>query len=208
MSGSDRTQPKCCGTFFQLKMNTTMTKKPISYQLNDGTTVFIRFLRPEDRDELNTGFSKLSAASRYNRFFSCLRCLPESLLTYLTEIDNINHLALCAYVEEVSRPVGIGVARYCRIQDDDESAEFAVTILDAYQNKGLGARLLSLLMEYADKNGIRKLVGYVLPANGSMLNLCRKMGAKVVWSEHSTFLVEISLPRCHLEKETRPVSTS
>ena len=185
-----------------------MFKELISFQSKDGTMVFIRLLRPEDRDELKIGFAKLSAASRYNRFFSCLRCLPENLLKYLTKIDNINHLALCAFVEEMNRPVGIGIARYCRIQDDYERAEFAVTILDAYQNKGLGAKLLSLLMEYADKNGIRTLVGYVLPANGSMLNLCRKMGAKVVWSEHSAFLVEITLPRCHLGNEPRSVSPS
>ncbi len=72
--------------------------------------------------------------------------LSNSQLNQLTEIDNKNHLALCAYVSSQDGMFGIGVARYVRVKDEPEAAEFALTIIDAYQSQGLGTELLNLFM--------------------------------------------------------------
>ena len=42
----------------------------------------------------------------------------------------------------VSRDEGVGSARFVRLADQPDTAEPAVTIVDAYQGKGLGARML------------------------------------------------------------------
>jgi len=105
--------------------------------------------------------------------------LSNSQLKQLTEIDNINHLALCAYVVSQDSMFGIGVARYIRIEDEPEAAEFALTIIDTYQSRGLGTELLNLLIHSARKNGIRKFIGYMLAENSSMLKILKHLGAQI-----------------------------
>ena len=68
----------------------------------------------------------------------------------------------------------IGVARY--VKNNDESAEFAIVIADAWQGRGIGKRLLSELIEVARGRGIKRLHGEILGMNRPMLELVRKLG--------------------------------
>ena len=108
-----------------------MSDYPIEIRLKDGTPVLIRLLSQDDKEELKIGFEKLSTNSKYCRFFVPMSSLSNSQLKQLTEIDNKNHLALCAYVVSQDGMFGIGVARYIRVEDEPEAAEFALTIIDA-----------------------------------------------------------------------------
>ena len=156
-----------------------MPDYPIEIRLKDGTPVLIRLLCQDDKEELKIGFDKLSTKSKYCRFFVPISSLSNSQLKHLTEIDNKNHLALCAYVVGRDGMFGIGVARYIRIEDEPEVAEFALTIIDAYQSRGLGTELLNLLIHSARKNGIRKFIGYMLAENSSMLKILKHLGAQI-----------------------------
>jgi GNAT superfamily N-acetyltransferase len=141
--------------------------------LKDGTSVFIRLLRPDDREELKRGFQKLSDQSRYCRFHMHLNKLSKNQLSYLTEVDNYNHLALGAGLLDREEDVGIGIARYVRFRENPSVAEFAVTVIDAYQNRGLGRILLDFLLKAASDNGIEKLVGYVVENNRLMVSMLK-----------------------------------
>jgi len=156
-----------------------MPDYPIEIRLKDGTPVLIRLLCQDDKEELKIGFDKLSTKSKYCRFFVPISSLSNSQLKHLTEMDNKNHLALCAYVVGQDGMFGIGVARYIRIEDEPESAEFALTIIDDYQSRGLGTELLNLLIHSARKNGIRKFIGYMLAENSSMLQILKHLGAQI-----------------------------
>ena len=156
-----------------------MPEYPIEIRLKDGTPVLIRLLNQDDKEELKIGFEKLSTRSKYCRFFVPMSSLSNSQLNQLTEIDNKNHLALCAYVVSQDGMFGIGVARYVRVEDEPEAAEFALTIIDAYQSQGLGTELLNLLIHSARKNGIRKFIGYMLAENSSMLKILKHLGARI-----------------------------
>ena len=156
-----------------------MSDYPIEIRLKDGTPVLIRLLCQDDKEELKVGFDKLSNKSKYCRFFVPMSSLSNSQLKQLTEIDNKNHLALCAYVVSQNGMFGIGVARYIRVEDEPEAAEFALTIIDAYQSRGLGTELLNLLIHSARKNGIRKFIGYMLAENSSMLKILKHLGARI-----------------------------
>ena len=156
-----------------------MSDYPIEIRLKDGTLVLIRLLCQDDKEELKIGFEKLSAKSKYCRFFVPISSLSNSQLKQLTEMDNKNHLALCAYVVTQDDMFGIGVARYIRIEDEPEVAEFALTIIDDYQSRGLGTELLNLLIHSARKNGIRKFIGYMLAENSSMLKILKHLGAQI-----------------------------
>lgn len=161
--------------------------------LKDGTVTLVRFLKPENREELVRGFGKLSFQSRYNRFLTPITELSSKQLTYLTEIDNKDHLALCAYDVTQTPKVGIGVARYARIASEPHVAEIAITILDDYHGKGLGTELFTLLIQNAQENGISSFRGYVLGENRPMMTLLRHYNPRFSHEDRSLFRVDIDL---------------
>jgi RimJ/RimL family protein N-acetyltransferase len=150
-----------------------MPEYPVEIQLKDGTPVLIRPITPADKNELRIGFSKLSPESRYCRFISYIDHLSENQLDYLTHIDNINHFAICAIDARRNHMTGIGVARYFRLEKTPDVAEVALTVIDEYQNRGLGMQLLMLLGRSAKANNIKKLVGYVLENNIRMMKILK-----------------------------------
>jgi RimJ/RimL family protein N-acetyltransferase len=167
------------GPIGNAKHGTKMFDYPIEIRLRDGTPVLIRLLNQDDKEELKIGFEKLSTKSKYRRFFVPISSLSKSQLKQLTEMDNKNHLALCAYIVGQDGMFGIGVARYFRVEEEPETAEFALTIIDEYQSQGLGTELLNLLIHCARKNGICKFIGYMLAENSSMLKILKHLGAQI-----------------------------
>jgi hypothetical protein len=57
----------------------------------------IRPILPSDADVLQSTFEKQSELSRYFRFHSGLRRLPDELLYRLTHVDGVDHVALVAF---------------------------------------------------------------------------------------------------------------
>jgi GNAT superfamily N-acetyltransferase len=165
--------------------------------LKDGTSVFIRLLCPDDREELKRGFQKLSDQSRYCRFHMHLNKLSDDQLSYLTEVDNYNHLALGAGLLNREEDVGIGIARYVRFKEHPTVAEFAVTVIDEYQNRGLGRILLDFLLKAASNNGIERLVGFVVENNRLMVSMLKHY-------EHSRSREGGDLLRVELPTERTP----
>ena len=104
----------------------------------------------------------------------------------MTEIDNKNHLALCAYIVNQDGMFGIGVDRYIRVEEEPETAEFTLTIIDEYQSQGLGTGLLNLLILCAHKNGIRKFIGYMLAEIGIGTPITER-------PSHTTFLLPTNI---------------
>lgn len=153
--------------------------------------VTVRAIRPDDRDALRAAFHKLSPQSRYRRFLGHLSDLSPAMLRYLTEVDGVDHFAVVALLERPRRPalmaLGgalferwqappeiVGVARLIRLRPD--TAEVAITVADAFQRKGLGARLLSILVAHARRTGVDELVAHVLAENKPMRELLSTVG--------------------------------
>lgn len=125
-------------------------------ELTDGTLVVLRLVRPADKALLNDGLEKMSSESRYRRFFSMRKKLSDKELTYLTEFDGENHLAIGAVRELLDgSEEGIGVARFARLEDNREQAEPAVAVVDDYHRRGLGTQLLQRLAAAAWERDIR-----------------------------------------------------
>jgi acetyltransferase len=140
-----------------------------------GTPVTIRTMTPADR-EIEAEFVRgLSPHSRYLRFHSRMRELTPELLERLTNPSYPDEFALVATVTEAGVERQIGVVRYARTQEDD-TAEFAIVVADAFQGAGLGTRLLLELRNIAVANGFAKFEMRVVPENGRMLKLAHKLG--------------------------------
>ena len=137
-------------------------------QLEDGTPVLLRPVTPEDRERLVVGMAQLSADSRYFRFFTPSPRLTEEQIRYFTEVDQENHVAWIAVNPVLPGQPGLGIGRFVRRDDRPSVAEFALTVIDAAQRKGLGSALLAVLYVLAQERDVRTFQGIVLPENRVM----------------------------------------
>ncbi|HEX2568819.1 MAG TPA: GNAT family N-acetyltransferase [Polyangia bacterium] len=137
-------------------------------ELDDGTRVRLRLIRPTDKERLVRGLARLSPASRYRRFLTDKDHFSPEELRYLTECDGTNHLAIGAALvgpEEEGADEGIGVARFVRDPQHPEVAEAAVAVIDDYQGHGLGRLLCRRLVEAARERGIERFACEMMPGN-------------------------------------------
>lgn len=128
---------------------------------------------PENKDDLQQAMRELSQNSIRNRFLGGKKLLTESELKFLTQFDGINHFAL-GIRNEQNR--GVAVVRMVRSSQNKNQAEVAITIIDEYQNQGLGTLLLTLIACAAFERGIDGLILDLLPQNEGMQKLVRKVG--------------------------------
>ena len=152
---------------------------PLKSKLHDGTRILVRPLQLEDRADLIRGFEKLSMGSRRYRFMTPIHKLSNYQLKSLIEVDNLNHVALG--VKDIGRrgKPGIAIARFVRLEEKSRIAEFAITVIDEYQNRGLGTLLLEILMKTAQDRDIDTLRGFLLDDNSAMIQLLDRFGAHI-----------------------------
>lgn len=174
-------------------------------RLADGTPVRLRPVIPTDKRELADGFGRLSAQSRYYRFLSMISELSPTLLRLFTEIDYIDHFALGALSLMHEPPLGVGVARYVRDANQQQVAEPAVTVVDAFQGRGLGGLLLDRIMVTALANGITRFRGTVLTDNTPMKRLLLARGARFEHVGHGVLVAEFELLPAVGLRARRPV---
>ena len=62
------------------------------------------------------------------------------------------------------------------IDPDDVTAEFSVIVDDNSRGERLGFHLMSRIIEYLKDRGVLQIYGSVLPENGPMLKLARRLG--------------------------------
>lgn len=170
-----------------------MLKPEFKTILKDGTNVLIRTVDPCDKQCISEGFDRLSARSRHMRFFSPINKLSDAQLTYLTDVDNVNHVVITASETTGDNLVGIGLARYIRLNKEPDIAEFAISVTDDYQGLGVGSFLLDILIEHAKGNRIRVLRGYVLRSNEAMIKLLESHGAKRIDDEDDNFKFDLHI---------------
>jgi GNAT superfamily N-acetyltransferase len=146
-------------------------------RLADGTDVALRPFRPGDGHLLVDGFNRLSSASRYRRFLSPVPRLTDSMLAFLTSVNESDHRAWGALTDEPAGPVGAGVVRWIRSTTDPAVADVAVTVIDDYQGRGLGGLLLDVAVLDALACGIDRFEGLVLGENIVSRRMLARAGA-------------------------------
>lgn len=137
--------------------------------------VVIRPVLPQDDRLTGDLFEGLSNGARQARFMAPIRTVPAALLRDFTQVDYANHLALVAEVFVDGREQVVAEARYV-CSADGRSAEFAVTVAEAWQGRGLASLMLGKLACRARAAGVRTLLGETLASNAAMLHLARKAG--------------------------------
>ncbi len=157
----------------------------------DGTLFQFKPLEPSDKEYIREGFKKLSEKTVYTRFFSFMKELPEEQLIELTHADQKQHVNWGCFIESKRKRTGIGIGRYCICDQDKDRAEMAITVIDDFQNKGVGTILLAILYYMALCAGLSYLTGYILVENWKFAVRFLKLGATITRSGSE---YEIELP--------------
>ena len=163
-------------------------------ELKGGTRVRIRPIAPKDKERIQEGWKHLSADTRYMRFLHPKSALSKWELDYLTEIDYVDHFAWGAELVDDPGHLGIGIARYIRDKSDPSVAEAAITVVDDYQQMGLGRILLQALTEAAQQNGIERFRAEVSASNEQVIRSLTRLGAEPGDIEDSALSLELHLP--------------
>jgi RimJ/RimL family protein N-acetyltransferase len=91
------------------------------------------------------------------------------------DVDHARHVALVAVHDEAC----IGVVRYVVDRRDPTLADFAITVIDAHQGRGLGRALTAAIARVAYARGVRRLTLDVHPENHVMQRLAHSLGAQL-----------------------------
>jgi GNAT superfamily N-acetyltransferase len=124
---------------------------------------------PEAAAVVDAVFRGLSAQSRYLRFHSPVSHLSDPLRRQLVNLEDRQRAALVAEAVDHAGSTPIGLAHLAGT--DTGSADVAVAVVDAWQRRGVGRRLLAAAVELADELGYTELRGTVLPENRGMRRL-------------------------------------
>jgi len=156
---------------------TTASLDPEPVTLKDGTHIIIRPIRPDDAEDLQDTFQRLSMESIYLRFLSVKKELTDEEARTLSSVDYSARMAFVAICKEKGRDIVVGVSRYALLDvSKPEMAESAVVVADEYQRRGIGKLLLRRLVGYARAKGIHSLRGNMQIGNNRMLELVRRSG--------------------------------
>lgn len=158
------------------------TKYVVPWRLKDGTEVILRPIRPED-EQIEYEFIKgLSEETSRFRFFRVIKDLSHEDLVRFCNIDYDREMAIIAELREGDKKKEIGVARLIT-EPGKKRGEFAIVLADKYQGKGLGTKLMDMLIEIAQEKGLESIYGIIMRENKKMLRLAQKMGFTIKPSE-------------------------
>jgi acetyltransferase len=154
------------------------------WTLNDGTSLLVRPIRPEDEPllaEFHTTISETSVQLRYFHAMSLASRIRHERLTRVCFNDYDREICLVAERRnpENDRDEIVGIARLTRLRHSDQ-AEFAIIISDRMQGRGLGTHLIARLLEIGKREGLRMIVAEILRCNGDMIDLCRRTGFELL----------------------------
>lgn len=153
----------------------------------------IRPVRPEDAELERAFIEGLSESSKHFRFMNTFRKLPPEMLAKMTQIDYDREMAFVAIITNNEREEEIGSARYA-INIDGQSCEFAVSVADDWQGKGLATQLMQALIDYAGQRGLRRMQGEILADNVPMQELAKKLGFSLQLSREDKTIVLANRP--------------
>jgi RimJ/RimL family protein N-acetyltransferase len=180
-----------------------MSVPPPIIRLQDGTSLLLRLMTPDDREAVVEAFRRLSPDSRYYRLWSSQQMLPDSLLNRFLNAEPGRHETWAALDPEMPQAPGSGGGSFWRSDAEPRHAEISLTVADERQRSGVGTVLLAVLWLRAVNAGIGEFFGHVLPDNHRMLDWMRALGARLKLG-HGQFTFHLPLS----EEILRPTPTA
>ena len=141
--------------------------------------IVLRPLQHGERKPVLEVFAGLSERSRRLRFLGSKPRLLEREVEWLADVGRCGREAVVAFDPETGSPVGL--ARFVRDADAPE-AEIAFEVVDGWQGKGVGRRLLAELGALALEQGILRFRALIAHGNRPAFALVRGVGEELTRS--------------------------
>lgn len=151
--------------------------------LDDGTSITVRPIRPEDEALMPAFHASLSEKSVLYRYFqatSLQERIDHERLRKICFIDYEREMALVAIVRKTDGTRAI--AGVIRMQKSffSSRARFTIIVSDEWQRRGIGSRLVQRLTNVARAEQLSLLRAAFLPENMEMKALCEKHGFSII----------------------------
>jgi acetyltransferase len=136
----------------------------------------VRPVRPDDEERYRRFFAKVSPDDIRLRFFTSRTDFSHQLLARFTQIDYAREMAFVAL--SPGEQELLGVVRVA-LDADLVRGEYGILIRSDLKGRGLGWRLMDLIITYARTEGIAELCGLVLAENTTMLQMAQEFGFEI-----------------------------
>ncbi|HEY4255397.1 MAG TPA: bifunctional acetate--CoA ligase family protein/GNAT family N-acetyltransferase [Chlamydiales bacterium] len=150
-----------------------------SFILKNGTSLTIRPIRPDDEKlivRFHQDLSQETVRQRYLKAINYEERIAHDRLVRICFNDYTREIALVAIAEKTNEIVG--VARLTKLPSGND-ASFALVVKDAFQNQGVGSKLMSQVLSVAKAEGIQMLAASLLEENFQMQKLLKGLGFEV-----------------------------
>lgn len=168
------------------------------WKMKDGQEVTIRPIRPEDEPLMVQFHKGLSERSVRLRYFHPMQLDARTTHERLIRVCHADYDRELALVVERTDPNTqereiLGVGRLSR-EPRNDTAEFAILISDQWQNRGLGTRLLELLVHIGREEKLTEITAAMMPENIEMQRVCQKLNFALTRdTEEATVHARLSL---------------
>jgi len=154
-------------------------------ELQDGTALTLRPIKPEDEPLWLAMLGSCSKEALYSRFRYLFHWNTHEVATRYCYIDYAREIAIVAEIGEGARRQLVGVGRLIADPGHQEG-EYAVLIVDAWQNRKLGGILTDYCVEIAKGWKLKRVVAQTTSDNRPMIAVFERRGFSVVTGEDST----------------------
>lgn len=168
------------------------TLRPGSFVCN-GRPIVLRPIRAIDADLLIEFHDRLSAQTRYLRFFGPKPRLTPREAHYLARVDFESRFAIVACDREAGEERIVAVGRFDL--SGPTTAEAAIVVRDDFQRMGLGTAIFERLLEMARARGVASMSGEILAENDQMIGFLRAKHVVVGPAEAGICSVTTSLEK-------------
>ncbi len=145
------------------------------WRCDDGRSVLLRPIRPEDESLERELIAGLSRESMRFRFFYLIKDITHDMLIRFCNIDYDREMAIMAEYTSEGKRRNVGVGRLI-VEPGGERGEFAILVAEDFQDNGLGLKLCDMLLGIAQEKRLHSIYGTVLSDNWKMLGLAKKLG--------------------------------
>jgi acetyltransferase len=153
------------------------------WTMNNGDSVAIRPIRPEDEPLVIQLHQGLSERTVYLRYFQPLKLSQRTSHERLTRICFIDYDGEMVLVVERKRkddtPEIIAIGRLSKLRGGANQAELAVLVDDRSHGQGLGTELYRRLIAVARDEKLKRVVSSILGENREMRAICQKLGFRM-----------------------------
>lgn len=167
------------------------------WKASDGTNMIFRPIRPEDESllvEFHRMLSERSVSLRFMEPVDLDERVSHERLSRICFPDYDREIPLVAESKDTNgEQVIMAVSRLTKDWSRKEG-QLTILVADPFQHKGIGTKMIGLLIEIARKERLSRLKALITADNHAMLKLCRELGF-VISESNATILAALDLSK-------------